>query len=127
MDLSNSGHSQDGEHTEEVLDTVTLIEFVGPYSTTANGLRTLGVPNELFGNVAYFLSEVAFVTRSPNIMHRAKEGVIIAAWQDSSIYWGHIMVEALLKEIRAFQTCKRRAPALLDWMGLLFRPENSRE
>ena len=78
MDLSNSGHSQDEEHTEEVLDTVTLIEFVGPYSTTANGLRTLGGPNTLFGSVAYFLSEVAFVASNPHIMHCARAGFIIA-------------------------------------------------
>ena len=97
-----------------MLDTVTLIEFVGPYSTTANGLRTLGVPNELFGNVAYFLSEVAFVASNPHIMHCARIGFIIAAWHETTIGWVHLMTRALLKEIQAGETRKTWTYNYLD-------------
>ena len=67
---------------------MTFIKFFGPYSTTAKGFCTLGGTEEVFGSVAYFLSEEAFVAPNPHIMHHARHGFIIAAWHDTTIDWG---------------------------------------
>ena len=113
LDVANTGSI-----AEEVPDTGTLTEFFG--------FRTLEVPNDLFGDLVYFLSEDAFVVPSPHIMHPSRAGFIITAWQGTVIDWGEIMVGSLVKEIRAYQTHKSPAWTLLYWMGLLFCPEDSR-
>ena len=50
---------------KEVLDTVTLTEFFGPYTTIGKGFCTLEGLNTLFSSVAYFLSEGSLCSPQP--------------------------------------------------------------
>ena len=90
------------------------------------GFRTSGGPNELFNGLAYFLSEVLSSHPAPTSCTAPGLGSSSPPWKGKAIDWGQIIVRSLLKEIRACQTRKCPARALLHWLGLLFRQENSR-
>jgi hypothetical protein len=91
----------------------------------AKSFQVNGGASAAFKEFASFCVQWMLLQQSSYAVTKACSSIVIAGWENRSLDWAEITLEALIREVTA--TWKNRAPSLVYWLGMLYPPPPGKE